>query len=146
MPIDVLEDLLHQVLPAALERLTERGGFHPFGAGRAPDGETWFVAAFDGVVRPPGGDLMAMLEERLGGAARAGEYVAVALASDVKLRGAAGRESREAVRVFLEHADGACVEILMPYRQDPESGRVETEELMPHPARPHVFRGRASED
>jgi hypothetical protein len=142
MSIDVLEDLLQQVLPVALERLEERGGFHPFGAGRDGDGETWFVAAFDGAARPAGADLVAMLEERVGRRARGGEFVAVALASDVKLRGREGAPPREAVRVFLEHADGACVEVLMPYRQDPDTGRVETEELMPHPARPVVFLGR----
>jgi hypothetical protein len=141
MAIDVLEDLLHEVLPVALERLRERGGFHPFGAGRAPDGDTWFVAAFDGAERPPGADLVAMLEERVGRRARAGEYEALALVSDVRMRGRDGA-SREAVRVFLEHADGACVEVFMPYRQDPETGRVETDELMPHPTRPHVFAGR----
>jgi len=141
MGIDVLEDLLHTVLPVALERLGERGGFHPFGAGRSADGDTWFVAAFDGPTRPPGADLVALLEERVGRAARAGEYVAAALVSDVRMRGGDGA-AREAVRVFLEHADGACVEVFMPYRQDPETGRVETDELMPHPVRGHLFMGR----
>ena len=141
MGMDVLEDLLHAVLPVALERLREHGGFHPFGAGRAADGETWFVASFDGTARPAGVDLVAQLEERLGRAAGAGDYEAVALVSDVRMRGRDGA-SREAVRVFLEHVDGASVEVFMPYRQDPETGRVETEELMPHPARAHVFRAR----
>lgn len=140
MTIDVLEDLLHQVLPVALERLTERGGFHPFGAGRTAEGDTWFVTSFDGTTRPPGADLMAMLEERVGRAARAGEYVAVALASDVKLRARDGT-AREAVRVFLEHADGACIEVLMPYEQAEETGRVTPGELMPHPARAAIYGG-----
>ena len=105
---DDLDTLLDIVLPFALDMLVKRGGFLPFGAAIALDGQPRFVAADPGLGEQPGS--LPVLDLLIDGARRDADGLrAVAIATDVLADGT------DAVCVDLEHLEGRAIRVLMPY-------------------------------
>lgn len=107
-PADHMEALLRFLLPAAQREIDRSGGFLPFGASMAPDGEVKVLDAGGGASEQE--QLDALRDDaRL----RAGGLLAVGICADVNVtRGA----FPEAIRVELEHRDAGPVTWLLPYR------------------------------
>lgn len=112
-PSDHMEALLKVLLSAAHREVDRAGGFLPFGASMAPDGEVELLDAGG-----TGRNKERTQEEQLlalRASARAGRdrLLAVGVCLDVALaRGA----YPEAIRVDLEHRDADPVTWLQPYR------------------------------
>jgi hypothetical protein len=103
-----MEVLLRFLLPTAKRQLDEQGGFHPFGASMAPDGELTMLVGTAGT-----GDaqLAALRADAHAGASR---LLAVGICADVTLE---GREAfPEAIRIELEHRDAPPSTVVVAYR------------------------------
>jgi len=107
-PGDHMEALLRFLLPSAQQAIDRAGGFLPFGASMASDGE---VQVLDPGV---GGSEQEQLDSlREDARVHAGSLLAVGICTDVTVtRGA----FPEAIRVELEHRDAGPVTWLLPYR------------------------------
>jgi hypothetical protein len=107
-----MEALLRFLLATAKRQVDDHGGFHPFGASMALDGEVALLAT-----RAGDGDaqLAGLLADA---AARAGELLAVGICTDVAL--AAGGTWPEAIRVDLEHRGAPPETCLVGYRNTDE--------------------------
>lgn len=105
---DDFDELLNAVLPFATETLGRRGEMYPYGATVGKDGQTSLTAA-DPVAgeRPNSSDVLALLREGVTG--DKGAVRAAAFVADVRM------ESGDAIRVELEHSEGAAIVVLMPY-------------------------------
>lgn len=104
-----MEALLRFLLPAARREVDRAGGFLPFGASMAPDGEVELLGAGG----EGGTEEEQLADLRAAARARAGQLLAVGVCSDVTVaRGA----FPEAIRVELEHRDAEPVTWLQPYR------------------------------
>ena len=105
---DDLDGLLNAVLPFAEQTLAKYGEMYPFGAAVTADGDFKMLAAV-----PASGDHPAsqdVLNDLYDGARQfQNEHRAVAFAADVKANGS------DAVRVELEHSEGATLVLLVPY-------------------------------
>jgi hypothetical protein len=108
-PQEHMDALLRFLLPAARREVDEAGGFLPFGASMAPDGQVELLGPADGddTAEDQLEDLRALARERRD------HLLAVGVCSDVAVtRGA----FPEAIRVELEHRDAGPVTWLQPYR------------------------------
>jgi len=107
-PLDHMEALLRFLLPAAQREVDEAGGFLPFGASMAPDGQVELLGPADGeeTAEQQLDDLRELARERRG------HLLAIGVCSDVSVtRGA----FPEAIRIELEHRDAEPVTWLQPY-------------------------------
>lgn len=96
-------------LDAALDMLTKRKEFYPFGF-EARGGEAVMVGSDPGLGdHPESQAVLDLLYE--GGRSRRGDMDAVAYVCDVRLD-----SGSDAVRVDLEHRDGHTLQIVTPYR------------------------------
>ena len=108
-PQDHMDALLRFLLPAARREVDESGGFLPFGATMAPDGEVELLGPADAEDSPQEqlDTLRALARERRD------HLLAAGICSDVSVpRGS----FPEAIRVELEHRDGEPITWLQPYR------------------------------
>jgi hypothetical protein len=88
--------------------LSKYGEFFPFGAAISSEGELEMLAASPGMgERPISEDVLRALRD--GAKASADARRAVAFAADVRV------SAGDAVRVDLEHRDGAALVVLVPY-------------------------------
>jgi hypothetical protein len=119
---DDLDALLNVTLPFAQQMLGKSGEFYPFGAVMTRGREARLLAADSGQDGRPASALV--LSSLLDGIRedRAG-YRAAALCSDVRL------PDTDAVRVELEHEEGAAMAVLLPYRKRRMGRGVEFGEL-----------------
>jgi hypothetical protein len=106
---DDLDSLVGPSLEAAEELLNKNGEFFPFCLTLGVDGELGFVHGDPGLgERPPSQAVLEILYE--GAAGRRDELRAVAFVADIRFEGS------DAVRVELEHRDGAPgLAVLAPY-------------------------------
>jgi hypothetical protein len=104
-----MEALLRFLLPTARRQIDEQGGFHPFGATMALDGELQLLGSTDG---PEEAQLEAL---RTNARTLADGLVAVGICADVTI---AGDGSGEAIRIELEHRDARPSTCLVPYRNN----------------------------
>jgi hypothetical protein len=103
-----LDGLLNALLPFAQQELEKLGEFFPFGAIVTVDGETKLLGA-DSMreERPESASIISML---LGDAQNTrDELRAVGICSDVRAN------DSDAIRVDLEHSEGAVMAVLLPY-------------------------------
>jgi hypothetical protein len=103
-----LDGLLNALLPLAQQELEKLGEFFPFGATVTADGETRLLGA-DALQaeRPDSASIVSILLAEAQNTR--GELRAVGICSDVR-----GSES-DAIRVDLEHSEGASMSVLLPY-------------------------------
>ena len=112
MPHPDLDRLLDFCLRFAQNRLTRNGAFHPFAAGIGATGEVQPLAIHLGDEIPGSQELIGQYTARLKELAAAGELQAGALCHNTVLES-------DAVTVMLEHANGECVTVFLPYRKEP---------------------------
>jgi len=107
---DDFDELLNAVLPFAIETLGRRGEMYPYGATVGRDGQIAMTAADPAAVeRSNSRDLLALLRE--GVTADKGALRAAAFVADLRMEGG------DAIRVELEHSEGAAIVVLLPYNR-----------------------------
>lgn len=106
---NTFDELFGIALDAAVELLTKRKEFFPFGLEASGD-QAALVAADPGLGERP--DSQSVLADLYTGSrARRSDIGAVAFVCDVRLQ-----SGSDAIRVDLEHPDGHALRILAPYR------------------------------
>jgi hypothetical protein len=107
---DDLDALLNVTLPFARQMLDKSGELYPSGAAMSSTGETRLLAAdSDQDDRPASNAILASLVDGIRQAQA--DYRAAACCSDVRL------SDSNAVRVELEHQEGAAIAVLLPYKK-----------------------------
>jgi len=108
--------LLEEIMPVARLGLENEVGFLPIGALVQLDGVIHRVV-YDGNREGPVSQATAKLLDRLQQEVKGGTARSVAMAADVRIwRRADGDEASNAVSVHVEHQDGYCVDLLIPYK------------------------------
>jgi hypothetical protein len=107
--------LLKTIMPAAQASLEEREGFVPIAALVALDGTVRVVSR--GLQEMPTKESVDMLREQLRNEVKDGAVRSAALAADVMIwRSKDGDEASNAVSIHVEHQNGYCVDLLVPYK------------------------------
>jgi hypothetical protein len=118
-----LDGLFSVALDAASEFLAKNGEFFPFGFSVDDDDEVAMLGADPGLgEHPPSTEVLKLLSE--GARADRERLRAVAFAADVSLR-----DGGDAVRIELEHREGAVLEIHVPYRRRRFGGKLTLGEM-----------------
>src|SRR4051794_11910271 len=105
-----IDVLVNAVLPFAQQQLEARGEFFPFGATVGADGQIALAAADPGEAERP--ESLSVLDALYDGVrADRGSLRAAAFVADVLLDGG------DAIRVELEHAEGASMSVALPYNR-----------------------------
>lgn len=131
---DELNELLNGAVGFAEQTLQRYGELYPFGAAVDEAGEQRLLGADPGEGDHP--DATAVLEALYDGArGSAADLRAVAFVADVLLDGS------DALRVELEHREGRCLVVHLPYRlEGAEDARVLSfGELVVHEAEPRTW-------
>lgn len=110
-PEDHLDALVRFLLPAAQREIDRQGGFRPFGASMAGDGELRMLEAGEG------SDEEQLEALRADAASRQAELIAVGICADVTLP---DPDHPEAIRIELEHRTGQPATHVVPYRNTDE--------------------------
>jgi hypothetical protein len=111
--------LMRVLLPFARDSIQRYGGFYPFGASMAPDGELDTATGpgnRDGEAEPE--DVLTSIRASLKRRADDGELVAVGVCSEVTIDDG---DFPLGIRVEMEHRDDEPVTCVVPYRQAGES-------------------------
>ncbi|HBX76664.1 MAG TPA: hypothetical protein DEG43_03370 [Acidimicrobiaceae bacterium] len=106
---DDLDGLLNSALPFAQQMLDKNGEFFPYGVALDAEGPIEMVAGWTGSERPPSAEVLQVIGDAL--RTRAATLRAVAIVADVLTDGS------EAIRVELEHREGASMTVLLPYKK-----------------------------
>jgi hypothetical protein len=106
---DDLDGLLNSALPFAQQMLDKNGEFFPYGVALDSDGRVEMVAGWTGSDRPPSTEMIQLLTDGL--RQRVSMVRAAAIVADVR----AG--DSDAIRVELEHSEGAAMAVLLPYKK-----------------------------
>jgi hypothetical protein len=118
-----LDGLFNVALDAASEFLVKNGAFFPFGFSVDAEDAVAMFGADPGLgERPPSTEVLRLLGE--GARADRERLRAVAIAVDVSLP-----DGGDAMRVELEHREGAVLEILVPYRRRRFGGKLTLGEM-----------------
>ncbi len=128
---DDLDGLLEDALPLAQQLLEEHGAFHPYGRARSIDGDGALLAGWTGDEQPPAQEVLALLLD--GARQQAADLRAVAFVADGRTDGG------DAIRVELEHREGAAMAITLPYKRRRFGRGVEYGALRAGPADPRVW-------
>lgn len=105
---DDLDGLLDAALPFAQQQLERYGEFLPYGVAVGVDGTQRMIAGDpDGGEHPASLDVLAVMVDGL--RSQRDELRAVVLVSDVRLA------ESDAIRVELEHREGAALAVFLPY-------------------------------
>jgi hypothetical protein len=131
------DSLLDNAVKAAIHFLEKNGEFYPFGVALRPDGRIALVASYDGKEHPKSDEVLALLYPGLKQGVRKGEYRAVAIVTDMKIRKTPSDEPKDALRIQIEHPNAAPVACYLPYRL--EAGKFVQGELTAGPAKPLVI-------
>src|SRR4051794_17512127 len=97
------EALMNSVLPFAEQMLTAHGEFIPFGGAMRPDGELVSIAGYEGNEHPKSVDVIALVKSGLIPAARKGEFKAIAIVYDVRVKLPSTEEKSDAIAISLNH-------------------------------------------
>ena len=109
--------LLDPLLSFAQEQLAKRGGFLPFGASVTRDGEVALAAGYAGQPQTSPQEVIDLLAQGFRKDAAGGRIRATAICVDARVVPPGSKEKTDAVCVQLEHAEGQCIEVYLPYRQ-----------------------------
>ncbi len=111
-----LQLLLREIMPITQERLQQSNGFLPVGVLVEVDGTVRRVGSAAGP-ESAAKEAVALLREELRHAVENGSVRSAAVAADVRIwRRKDGQEASNAVSVHVEHQDGYCVDLLIPYK------------------------------
>jgi hypothetical protein len=112
------ERLVSLVVSFARHMLQESGGFHPFGAAMANDGELLSVPLPDETDDISNADILRLLKNLCIKGAREGKYKATALTCHITLTSPDSDEASDAVSVSLDHRDGWSVILTITYKSN----------------------------
>ena len=122
-----IDALLQEGIKTATYLLEKNGEFYPFGLALQRDGTPVQVATWAGNEHPKSNDVLQLLCQGLKTGVQKGDYTAVAIITDVKIRKSATDEARDALRIHIEHPQDAPVACYLPYHLD--AGKVVHGEL-----------------
>jgi hypothetical protein len=108
--------LMNVVMDEAQARLRERGRFAPFAACVDAGGQVELMAGAASSAERTAREIVEALEDALRERIRNHGLRSGAVASDVQFGKRNSGELREAVQLHIEHEDGYCVDIYVPYR------------------------------
>jgi hypothetical protein len=129
-----LDGLLNTVLPHAQQQLEARGGFFPFGATVDGAGQVALAAAEPGKGERP--DSQSVLDALYDGVrADRTNRRAAAFVADVLVDGG------DAIRIELEHAEGASMSVALPYSRSRIRKSVSYGQLEAGVGHPRVWTG-----
>lgn len=109
------EALMNEAIDFAETLLNKNGEFFPFGQAMNADNEIVSVAAYDGDECPPSQELIDMLKSAFRSRGKEGEYIACALAYDVRIRSQEDGEPIDAVAIDLDNVNDYSVTVFFPY-------------------------------
>jgi hypothetical protein len=101
----------------AFQQIAKYGDFIPFAVVIDREGGLRFVALGEDQVEDGGPKDLAKVRNILRAGAKKGEYVATAVASDVRVRLEDNGEVTDAVRVEVEHISDEPTTCILPYRR-----------------------------
>ena len=108
-----LDRLLDWCIPFAQDCLKKRATFYPFAATIHADGELAPLAIHSGDDQPNASEMIAEFTSLIASLASDG-ILAAAICYDGRVT-VPGKEKQDAITVFLEHRNGECVTIYLPY-------------------------------
>ena len=114
-PKDEVERLMAEGMPFAEKMLAEHGEFVPYANALGSDGTVVAVAVKLKDEHPDSQRVIEELESALRSGIAKGQYRAGAIFVDVRAQPPGAHEMVDAVRVGLEHVDGFCADIYVPY-------------------------------
>ncbi|MEM9789912.1 MAG: hypothetical protein AAF842_05845 [Planctomycetota bacterium] len=115
----LLDAVLTEAIDLAQHLLSKNGEFFPFGIRAIESGELIHVHGYTGEEQPPSNDIIDLLKSAFLKEAGAGEIVAAAICYDVTLRSSDTNEpSTDAVCTHLEHVEGECFVVYLPYTNE----------------------------
>jgi hypothetical protein len=119
-----LSALLDALLEVTRKLLKKQGAFLPHGAFITAEGKVSLLGAKTPEVRPGAQKILKLLEHAAKAMADNGQCKAVGIAIDIWLKQAPNEEDvgKDAVWAFLEHGDGTCANVYMPYSKDRFNG------------------------
>ncbi len=113
------QTLMNFLMDKAQERLKSLGGFRPFGASMAEDGVVSLMTGQEigqEAAEMPAGAMVERLTGRLRAMSETGGLRAAGLAADMRFGKQDSGELADAVRLHIEHRDGYCADIFVPYK------------------------------
>jgi hypothetical protein len=130
-----LDSLLEPALGFAQQQLAKHGEFFPYAVVVRADGETEMIAGRPDPddERPASNDVIDACRIVL--TERRDHLRAVAVIADVRLR-----EGSDAIRVELEHTEGAALTVLLPYSKKRFGRGIDYEQLQAATGERHVWR------
>jgi hypothetical protein len=133
-----LDALLNFLLPAAQEFLSKYGEFHPFAAKVGPDGSVVAFTGHTGEELPEAADLIALLLDGFRQQAGAGQVRAAGICINATVVRPGQPDKVDAICAQLEHQDGECVDVFLPYTNE-RPGEYKYGELFASAGEPRVF-------
>ena len=121
-PNDDLSRLLSEGMPFAKQMLTDQGEFFPYANAMAIDGAVVAVAGGVKGKHPSSQQIIDALVSALHAGITSGEYKAGAIFVNVRAQPPGQNEMIDAVRVGLEHIQGLCMDVYVPYTNDGHGG------------------------
>lgn len=112
-----LDALLNPLLTFAQEQLSKRGAFFPFGASIQSDGQIAMAAGHTGDERPDAVAIIELLVKGFREQAATRTIRAAGLCIDMRVVPPGASEKTDAICAQLEHAEGQCVDVYLPYRK-----------------------------
>jgi hypothetical protein len=111
------ETLLNPLLSFAQQMLAKQGTFFPFGASMRSDGEIAMAAGYTGDLRLEPVEIIDLLVQAFREESAIGAIRAVGICVDMRFVPPNGSEKTDAICAQLEHVEGACIDVFLPYKK-----------------------------
>jgi hypothetical protein len=112
-----LDTLLNPLLSFAQQMLAKQGTFLPFGVSMRSDGEIAMAAGYIGDSRPEPVAIIDLLVQGFQQEAATGAIRAAGICIDMRIVPPGGTDKTDAICAQLEHAEGNCVDVYLPYKK-----------------------------
>lgn len=131
------ELLLNEGMGIAQLMLARRGEFPPFASGLTEADDIVHLSEVPGTEGKRSREVVEILEGILRDSAEQEGYKAIAVLADVRLELEGDSGPRPAVQVSLEHRDGYCVDVIVPYRGS--GTEIEFEPMLARPRTGRIY-------
>jgi len=112
-----LDTLLNPLLSFAQQMLAKQETFLPFGASMRSDGEIAMAAGYIGEGRSEPVEIIDLLVQGFWAEASADAIRAAGICIDMRVVPPGGTEKTDAICAQLEHAEGDCIDVYLPYKK-----------------------------
>jgi len=112
-----LDTLLNPLLSFAQQMLAKQGTFFPFGASMRSDGKIAMAAGYTGASRLEPVAIIDLLLQGFQSEAATGAIRAAGICIDMRVVPPGGTEKTDAICAQLEHVEGDCVDVYLPYKK-----------------------------